>query len=81
MGALLREMRLELGMRQFDVAVGLSRPQSFVSKHESGERALDVMEIRLICLELGADLHEFARRLESRLAGRPRPQLPVGRET
>ncbi len=41
---LLVVARKRAGMRQVDVAEGLGRPQSFVSKYESGERRLDVIE-------------------------------------
>ena len=41
---LLREARDKAGMTQEDVAKRLKRPQSYVSKYESGERRLDVIE-------------------------------------
>ena len=41
---LLREARDKAGMTQEDVAKRLSRPQSYVSRYESGERRLDVIE-------------------------------------
>jgi transcriptional regulator with XRE-family HTH domain len=46
----LKEARREAGLSQIQVAEQLSRPQSFVSKCESGERRVDAVE-----------LHEFAR--------------------
>lgn len=64
---LLREIRQEADLRQEDVAEQLGRPQSFVSKYESGERRLDVLELRDVCEALGITLVEFARRLEARL--------------
>lgn len=42
---LLRELRLEEGLTQVQVAERLDVPQSFVSKYESGERRLDVIEL------------------------------------
>ncbi len=62
--ALLRRMRMEAGMRQTDLARQLGEPQSFVSKYESGERRLDVLELRRICAVLDFPLVEFVRRLE-----------------
>lgn len=42
----LREARLEVGLSQQDVADKLGKPQSYISKIESGERRLDVAEIK-----------------------------------
>lgn len=64
---LLRELRLKAGLRQTDLAEKIGEPQSFVSKIESGERRLDVLELREICRALGLTLPDFARRLEKRL--------------
>ena len=63
--AILREARISAGLRQSDVAERLGQPQSYVSKYESGERRLDVLELRAVCKALGISLTEFARRLES----------------
>jgi len=41
----LREARLQAGLTQAEVAKALRRPQSFVSKCESGERRVDVVEL------------------------------------
>ena len=41
----LRQARLEAGLTQVEVARKLKRPQSFVSKIESGERRVDVVEL------------------------------------
>jgi len=60
----LRELRIERGLSQSDVARALKRPQSFVSKYEAGERRLDVLELREVCVALGVSLALFVRRLE-----------------
>ncbi|MBK1785986.1 helix-turn-helix domain-containing protein [Prauserella cavernicola] len=43
---LLRDARHDAGLTQVQVASRLGVPQSFVSKYESGERRLDVVELR-----------------------------------
>ena len=63
--ALLRAARREAGMRQVDLADRLRRPQSYVSKYESGERRLDLLELRQICKALDISLEAFVRKLES----------------
>ena len=40
----LKQARLEAGLTQVEVARQLRRPQSFVSKAETGERRLDIVE-------------------------------------
>jgi transcriptional regulator with XRE-family HTH domain len=64
---LLRELRVEAGLTQTELAARIEKDQTFVSKYESGERRLDVLEIREICLALGMTFEEFARRLEKAL--------------
>jgi transcriptional regulator with XRE-family HTH domain len=48
---------MKLGITQEAVADALGRPQSYVSKYESGERRLDFVETLDICGALG---HEAA---------------------
>jgi|APEBP8051072661_1049379.scaffolds.fasta_scaffold35919_2 transcriptional regulator, XRE family len=45
--------RLANELTQINVATALGRPQSFVSKYESGERTLDVIEFIQICQVIG----------------------------
>ncbi len=61
---LLRQVRRDAGLRQSDLAKRLGQPQSFVSKYESGERRLDLLELRQICEAVGISLAEFVRRFE-----------------
>jgi transcriptional regulator with XRE-family HTH domain len=67
--SLLREVRREAGLRQADVATKLGVPQSFVSNYESGERRLDILELREICDALATTLPNFIQRLEKKLKG------------
>ena len=61
---LLRQARSNAGLRQADLAARLSRPQSFVSKYESGERRLDLVEVWEICCALGLSLRDLAKQFE-----------------
>ena len=56
---LLREIRINAGLRQVDVGKSLGLPQSFVSKYESGERRLDLLELESVCKACGMNLDEF----------------------
>lgn len=60
--ALLRELRLTAGFTQAELAERLGRHQSFVSKVESGERRIDLVELHRYCAALGMDLAKVVRR-------------------
>ncbi|MCC6285066.1 MAG: helix-turn-helix transcriptional regulator [Phycisphaerales bacterium] len=62
--SLVRQMRVDAGLRQADLARKLGEPQSFVSRYESGDRRLDVLELRHICTVLGVSLADFIKQLE-----------------
>lgn len=51
------------GKTQAEVAKALRRPQSFVSKYESGERNLDVVEFVAVCRVLGIQAAEVLEAL------------------
>ena len=61
---LLRESREAAGLHQAELADRLHTAQSVISKIETGDRQMDVLELRQWCLALGIDLEEFVRRLE-----------------
>lgn len=65
--SLLREMRIEAGLTQVDLAARIEKDQAYVSRYESGQRRLDVLEVREICQVVGVTLGEFAKRLEGAL--------------
>jgi len=65
--SLLRELRVQAGIRQVDMARALGKPQAFVSYYESGARRLDLLELRQICKILGVSLLDFVREFEKRL--------------
>jgi transcriptional regulator with XRE-family HTH domain len=62
----LREARSEVGLTQAELAARLGRPQSFVSKYESGERRLDLIELSEVCKALGISLESFVSRVRSK---------------
>ena len=45
----LIEARKKSGLTQMDLAACLGKPQSYVSKYESGERGLHVIEFLAVC--------------------------------
>ena len=55
----LRQARLEAGLTQVQVAQKLGQPQPFVSKCESGERRLDVTELKAFADIYGKPLEWF----------------------
>ena len=63
----LYRLRLGSGLRQSDLADKLQVTQSFISKIESGERRIDLIELREICIALGSNLKEFINEFEKAL--------------
>ena len=61
---LLRQYRLGAGMKQADLSEALGKPQPYVSAIETGNRRVDLVEIRDICLILGVALPDFVEALE-----------------
>ncbi len=60
---LLKEARLNRNLRQVDVAESLGRPQSYVAKVESGERALDFIEVLDYCRAVRLDAANLVKEL------------------
>lgn len=65
LSGLLRRLRTEAGLRQVDVAEILDVNQTFVSKYEKGERRLDLIELRAVCLALQVPLADFVSQFEA----------------
>ncbi len=84
--ARLKSVRKTAGVTQQQLAKRLRRPQSFVSKYETGERRLDVVEYLQVTHALNADplaiIEELAQALQLHRAqgsvhkNRPRPRRP-----
>jgi transcriptional regulator with XRE-family HTH domain len=56
----LSELRTRAGLSQRDLAERLAVPQAFVSKIETGERKLDLVEYIVVCKAIGASPEEAA---------------------
>ena len=55
----------KISQKQLAEKLGVSQP--FVSKYESGERRLDLLELRQICSALNISLIKFIRELEKEI--------------
>ncbi len=64
---MLFEARTTNGLTQHDVAQRLGLPQSFVSKYETGERRLDLIEFLQVADALEINSVEFVQKLLGRL--------------
>jgi transcriptional regulator with XRE-family HTH domain len=67
--ALLISARKKAGLTQVGLASKLSRPQSFVSKYERGERRLDVIEFLEVARALDLDPVDVIRQLRMTTGG------------
>jgi transcriptional regulator with XRE-family HTH domain len=61
---LLYQARVGSHFNQSELAKHLKVPQSYISKIESGERRVDIVELSRICKVLGISLSDFARKFE-----------------
>ncbi|BEH71263.1 helix-turn-helix transcriptional regulator [Edwardsiella tarda] len=59
----LKARRIELKITQAQLAQALGKPQSFVSKIESGERRLDIIEFVHIARQLSLDINEVLEKI------------------
>lgn len=64
---LLKELRESKHLTQAQLARALSVPQSFVSKYETGERRIDVIETAQICQTLDTSISQLFSKLSMRL--------------
>lgn len=63
----LYSLRTGVGLKQIDLANTLDVPQSFVSKIETGERGLDLVELKIVVEAMGATLSEFVKEFEKNI--------------
>ena len=63
----LRDLREQSELTQIQLATQLEKPQSYVSKIESGERKIDVLDVRNYCRACGTDWLTFLTTLEQKM--------------
>lgn len=56
---MLRSYRQDKGLTQFELATILKTPQSYISKCESGERRVDIVQLHAFCDALSVPLADF----------------------
>ncbi|OGT58892.1 MAG: hypothetical protein A3E01_05835 [Gammaproteobacteria bacterium RIFCSPHIGHO2_12_FULL_63_22] len=61
---LLRDFRVEAGVKQAELSEALGKPQPYISAIETGHRRVDLIEVRDICGVLGISLSNFVLALE-----------------
>ncbi len=64
----LRAMREAAGLTQLELSTVLSKPQSYVSKIESGDRSVSLLEVRALCIGCGVSFADFVQELDGKLA-------------
>ncbi|MCH8079111.1 MAG: helix-turn-helix transcriptional regulator [Proteobacteria bacterium] len=63
----IKEIRNDRNLKQVELAKKLKKPQSFVSKYETGERKLDFVELSEICKVCDVSIEEFVKLYNSKL--------------
>lgn len=61
----LVEARQSKRLTQAEIATRLKKPQSFVSKYESGERRLDVVEFLEVCRALSIKPNSILNKIDT----------------
>jgi transcriptional regulator with XRE-family HTH domain len=64
---LLYRLRLNSGLKQSEVAEKIGVPQSFISKIETGQRRIDLIELKKICEVFNISLLEFVKQYEKEI--------------
>lgn len=62
LATLLRQIRLDANLTQLQLAEKIGQTQSYVSKYESGEQRLDLIELETVCSAAGISLTHFVER-------------------
>ena len=64
----LRKMREHVPLTQLELASKLNVTQVFISKCESGQRRLDLIELRAWCAAMGVSTPDFLKAVELEIA-------------
>ena len=76
---ILKALREAKHLTQAQLSRKLSVPQSFVSKYETGERRLDIIETAQICQALGTSTTQLLSKLAKRLKHVDNPKASTTR--
>lgn len=66
--AMVRQMRLDAGLKQSELSEAIGRPQSFISNLECGIVRVDVIQLKDICEVCGKAFSSFCREFEKKVA-------------
>jgi transcriptional regulator with XRE-family HTH domain len=64
---LLYRLRVNSGLTQMQLASSLKVSQSYISKVETGERRVNLIELHDICIALNSNLTEFVTMFEKEI--------------
>ncbi len=70
LGEVVQHFREKAGLKQKELAEQLGQTQSFISKWESGQRRIDVLQVCDFCDVVGISLERFLRKLRKELESR-----------
>ena len=66
----LKDLRIQSKMTQQELSTYLGCSQAYISKYEQGQRRLDIVEVRNICIQLGSSLPKLVKKYKKRLKER-----------